>query len=68
MISCEMMPLLNQLANRFFAKLLSIILGVEIKDSLCGTKAISKENYLQIVTNWPNFMLRKQPEVLITDN
>ena len=54
-VSLKVMPLANQLANRFFAKLLSIILGVEIKDSLCGTKAITKENYLQIVTNWENF-------------
>ncbi|NET24412.1 glycosyltransferase family 2 protein [Okeania sp. SIO1I7] len=54
-VSLKTMPLLNQLANRFFAKLLSIVLGVEIKDSLCGTKAISKENYLQIVANWQNF-------------
>ncbi|MGK7905160.1 MAG: glycosyltransferase family 2 protein [Hormoscilla sp.] len=54
-VSLKAMPLLNQLANRFLAKLLSIILGVEIKDSLCGTKAITKENYLQIVANWPDF-------------
>ncbi|NEQ41989.1 MAG: glycosyltransferase family 2 protein, partial [Okeania sp. SIO3I5] len=54
-VSLKAMPLINQLANRFFAKLLSIILGVEIKDSLCGTKAITKENYLQIVANWQHF-------------
>ncbi|NER04777.1 MAG: glycosyltransferase family 2 protein [Okeania sp. SIO3C4] len=54
-VSLKAMPLINQLANRFFAKLLSIILEVEIKDSLCGTKAISKENYFQIVATWENF-------------
>lgn len=45
------MPPLNRAANRFFAWLLSFILNIRIKDSLCGTKAISKENYLRIAAN-----------------
>ena len=47
----ESMPWLNQLANRFFAWLLSYLLNIKIKDSLCGTKALSKENYEKIAAN-----------------
>ena len=47
----ESMPWLNQLANRFFAWLLSYLLNIKIKDSLCGTKALSKENYQKIAGN-----------------
>jgi glycosyltransferase involved in cell wall biosynthesis len=45
----EAMPYLNQLANFFFAKLLSLLLNIQITDSLCGTKAISRMNYLKIL-------------------
>lgn len=49
--SFESMPWLNRMANRFFAWLLSYLMNVEIKDSLCGTKGLSKENYLKIADN-----------------
>jgi SAM-dependent methyltransferase len=49
--SLEAMPWLNRMANRFFAWLLSYLLNIKIKDSLCGTKVISKENYLKIAAN-----------------
>ncbi|MBP0015949.1 MAG: glycosyltransferase [Cyanobacteria bacterium SBLK] len=45
------MPWLNRMANRFFAWLLSYLLNTKIKDSLCGTKAISRENYQRIAAN-----------------
>lgn len=45
------MPMLNRIANRFFAALLSYLLNVRIKDSLCGTKAISRSNYLRLAAN-----------------
>jgi hypothetical protein len=45
------MPWLNRMANRFFAWLLSYLLNTKIKDSLCGTKAISRSNYLRIAAN-----------------
>jgi Glycosyl transferase family 2/Methionine biosynthesis protein MetW len=45
------MPWLNRLANRFFAWLLSYLLNTKIKDSLCGTKAISRVNYLKLAKN-----------------
>lgn len=45
------MPLLNVSANRFFAFLLSYLIDNRIKDSLCGTKAISSINYQKIADN-----------------
>ncbi len=45
------MPPLNRWANRFFAALLSYILGIQIKDSLCGTKAIRRLDYLELAAN-----------------
>ncbi|MFS8822560.1 SAM-dependent methyltransferase [Thermostichus sp. MS-CIW-21] len=54
----EAMPRLNQWANRFFAALLSHILGIRIKDSLCGTKALWREDYWQIAKlrqEWGDF-------------
>lgn len=50
-LSSEAMPWLNRLANRFFAWLLSYLLNTKIKDSLCGTKVISKENYAKLAAN-----------------
>ncbi|MBE9069808.1 glycosyltransferase [Leptolyngbya cf. ectocarpi LEGE 11479] len=50
-VSKESMPSLNRMANRFFAWLLSYLLNTKIKDSLCGTKVISRENYKKIVEN-----------------
>jgi SAM-dependent methyltransferase len=50
-LSDTTMPWLNRMANRFFAWLLSYLLNTKIKDSLCGTKAISKENYQRIAEN-----------------
>lgn len=47
-VSRTAMPQLNRIANRFFAWLLSYLLNTKIKDSLCGTKAISRENYFKI--------------------
>jgi SAM-dependent methyltransferase len=50
-VSLAAMPRLNRFANRFFAWLLSYLLNTKIKDSLCGTKAISRENYFKISKN-----------------
>ncbi|MEB3189645.1 MAG: glycosyltransferase [Snowella sp.] len=50
-VSPQAMPWLNQMANRFFAWLLSYLLNTKIKDSLCGTKALLRENYLRIAAN-----------------
>jgi SAM-dependent methyltransferase len=50
-VSAEAMPWLNRMANRFFAWLLSFLLNTKIKDSLCGTKAISRSHYLKLAAN-----------------
>lgn len=50
-IDTKAMPWLNQIANRFFARLLSYLLNIKIKDSLCGTKVLLKRDYLQIENN-----------------
>ncbi len=50
-VNSESMPWLNRMANRFFAWLLSYLLNTKIKDSLCGTKAMSRENYLKLAAN-----------------
>jgi glycosyltransferase involved in cell wall biosynthesis len=42
------MPFLNLLGNRFFALLLSKLMGQPIKDSLCGTKVLWRTNYQAI--------------------
>ena len=43
------MRFLNRLANIFFAKALSYVLGVRLGDSLCGTKLLAREDYRRMV-------------------
>jgi glycosyltransferase involved in cell wall biosynthesis len=45
------MPWLNTVANKFFALVFSFSLGQNIKDTLCGTKVLWREDYLRIVAN-----------------
>jgi SAM-dependent methyltransferase len=45
------MPWLNTLANKFFALVFSFLLGQPIKDTLCGTKVLWREDYLRICDN-----------------
>ena len=47
----QAMRFLNFLANRIFSLLFSWILNQRFTDTLCGTKAISKKNYLKIEAN-----------------
>ncbi len=42
------MPVLNTLANRFFAAVFSWLLRQRIKDTLCGTKVLWKNDYKRI--------------------
>src|SRR3989344_6497104 len=44
----QAMQSLNILGNKFFSLLYSWIIGQKIKDTLCGTKALWKKDYLQI--------------------
>lgn len=49
------MPLLNNLGNRFFSLLLSLITGRRFTDTLCGFKGITRAHYLNIVRNPSRF-------------
>jgi hypothetical protein len=45
----EAMRFLNRLGNVFFAKMLSFVLDVQLGDSLCGTKLVSRRDYERFV-------------------
>ena len=45
------MQFLNMVANKFFATAFSYVLGQRFKDTLCGTKVISREDYARLVAN-----------------
>ncbi len=47
----EAMRFLNLCGNKFFALAFSWVLGQGIKDTLCGTKALSRETWDRIVRN-----------------
>lgn len=49
------MHFLNLLGNKFFALLLSWLLGQPIKDTLCGTKVLWRRDYERIATGRPYF-------------
>lgn len=42
------MRFLNLVANKFFAVAFSFVLGQRFKDTLCGTKVITRENYRRL--------------------
>ena len=45
------MPFINNIGNRFFGNVFTILLGQRFTDTLCGFKAVSKRNYLRIRRN-----------------
>jgi len=45
------MQFLNMLANKFFGLAFSWLLGQRVKDTLCGTKVLAREHYLEIAAN-----------------
>jgi glycosyltransferase involved in cell wall biosynthesis len=47
----EAMRTLNMIGNKFFSIMFSWLLGQTIKDTLCGTKVISRENYDKLRLN-----------------
>jgi SAM-dependent methyltransferase len=47
----QAMRFLNLLGNKFFGGLFSWLLGQRFRDTLCGTKMISRENYRLIAAN-----------------
>jgi len=49
----QAMRFLNLVGNKFFALLLSRLLGQAIKDSLCGTKVLHRSDYERIAKDGP---------------
>ncbi len=49
----QAMRFLNMLGNHFFAAALSFVLSQPIKDSLCGTKMISRADYERLLKRLP---------------
>jgi SAM-dependent methyltransferase len=47
----EAMRTLNLIGNKFFSLAFSWLLGQPLKDTLCGTKVLSRENYLKLAAN-----------------
>lgn len=47
----EAMRFFNLLGNKFFALAFSFVLGQRFKDTLCGTKVISRSNYIKLAAN-----------------
>jgi SAM-dependent methyltransferase len=47
----QAMRVLNLLGNKFFGSLFSWLLGQRFRDTLCGTKMISRKNYELIAAN-----------------
>jgi len=47
----EAMRTLNMMGNKFFSLMFSWLLGQRIKDTLCGTKVLTAENYRKLAAN-----------------
>jgi ubiquinone/menaquinone biosynthesis C-methylase UbiE len=45
------MQFLNLIANHFFARAFTFVLGQPVRDTLCGTKVLTKTNYERLVRN-----------------
>ncbi len=45
------MQFLNMVANHFFGRAFSWLLGQRVKDTLCGTKALRRDDYRKIAAN-----------------
>jgi hypothetical protein len=51
----DAMRLLNKIANKAFGLLFSYLLSQRLKDTLCGTKALFKHDYLNIAAQRAHF-------------
>ncbi|PKO99877.1 MAG: glycosyl transferase [Bacteroidetes bacterium HGW-Bacteroidetes-9] len=47
----EAMRTLNMMGNKFFSVMFSWLLGQRLKDTLCGTKVLTAENYRKLAAN-----------------
>jgi SAM-dependent methyltransferase len=50
-MEAQAMRFLNKLGNRFFSMLFTWLLGQRFRDTLCGTKVLTKRNYDVIAAN-----------------
>lgn len=54
------MGMVNKIGNHIFSRILSLLIGHPITDSLCGTKALFREDFVRISmqdTSWGDFDL-----------
>ncbi len=54
-MEAQAMQFLNMLANKAFSLTFSWLLGQKIKDTLCGTKVLFREDYQTLAKNRPYF-------------
>ena len=47
----QAMRFFNLLGNKFFAVMFSFVLGQRFKDTLCGTKVLTRENYRKLAAH-----------------
>ena len=47
----QAMRFFNLLGNKFFATMFSFVLGQRLKDTLCGTKVLTRDNYLRLAAH-----------------
>jgi hypothetical protein len=47
----QAMRFFNLVGNKFFAVMFSFVLGQRFKDTLCGTKVLTRENYQRLATH-----------------
>jgi hypothetical protein len=47
----QAMRFFNMVGNKFFALAFSFVLGQNFKDTLCGTKVLTRKNYKKIASN-----------------
>ena len=47
----QAMKFFNVLGNKFFAVMFSFVLGQRFKDTLCGTKVLTRANYLKLAAH-----------------
>jgi len=51
----DAMRFLNLIANKFFGKMFSFLLGQPIKDTLCGTKVLLRSDFVRLLANQSYF-------------
>jgi SAM-dependent methyltransferase len=51
-MEAQAMQYLNLIGNKFFSLVFSWLLGQEVKDTLCGTKVISRKDYKLLTQHW----------------